>query len=61
MMNKNIYLSDIQDILMKNNIEDDIQCIFTDDNAGELVLRVRIKEDQVEGDYLNFLQELRKC
>ena len=60
MMNKNIYLSDIQDILMKNNIEDDIQCIFTDDNAGELVLRVRIKEDQVEGDYLNFLQELEK-
>lgn len=60
MMDKNIYLSDIQDIIQKNCIEDDIICIFSDDNAKELMMRIRIREDSHDGDYLEFLQELEK-
>ena len=60
MMNKNIYLSDIQDVIQRNSIEDEIQCIFSDDNAKELMLRIRIREDSYDGDYLEFLQELEK-
>jgi DNA-directed RNA polymerase beta' subunit len=60
MMNKNIYLSDIQEVIARNNGEDDIQCIFSDDNAKELMMRIRVREDSYDGDYLSFLQELEK-
>jgi len=60
MMNRNIYLSDILDVIQRNAIEEDIQCTFSDDNAKELMLRIRPKEDSYDGDYLGFLQELEK-
>ena len=60
MMNKNIYLSDIQDVIQRNSGEDDIICIFSDDNAKELMMRIRIREDSHDGDYLEFLHELEK-
>ena len=60
MMNKNIYLSEIQEVIARNNVEDDIQCIFSDDNAKELIMRIRVREDSYDGDYLSFLQELEK-
>ena len=60
MMNKNIYLADIQDVIQRNSIEEDIQCTFSDDNAKELMMRIRIREDSHDGDYLEFLQELEK-
>jgi len=60
MMNKNIYLSDIQEVIAKNSVEDDIQCTFSDDNAKELMMRIRVREDSYDGDYLAFLQELEK-
>jgi DNA-directed RNA polymerase beta' subunit len=59
MMNKNIYLSDIQEVISRNS-EDDIQCTFSDDNAKELMMRIRVREDSYDGDYLSFLQELEK-
>jgi DNA-directed RNA polymerase beta' subunit len=60
MMNKNIYLSDIQEVIARNSVEDDIQCTFSDDNAKELMMRIRVREDSYDGDYLAFLQELEK-
>ena len=60
MMNKNIYLSDIQEVIARNSMEDDIQCAFSDDNAKELMMRIRVREDSYDGDYLSFLQELEK-
>jgi DNA-directed RNA polymerase II subunit RPB1 len=59
-MNKNIYLSDIQEVIQRNNVEEDIQCTFSDDNAKELMMRIRVREDSYDGDYLSFLQELEK-
>jgi DNA-directed RNA polymerase II subunit RPB1 len=60
MMNKNIYLSDIQDVIQRNDSENDIQCTFSDDNAKELMMRIRPREDSHDGDSLGFLQELEK-
>ena len=61
MMNRNIFLSDIQEIIMKNSSsEDNIQCIFSDDNAGNLIMRIRVADDHVDEDYLGFLQDLEK-
>jgi len=59
-MSKNIYLSDIQDVIQRNNVEEDIQCTFSDDNAKELMMRIKVREDSYDGDYLGFLQELEK-
>lgn len=60
-MNKNIYLSDIQDVIqLRNDVENDVQCTFSDDNAKELMLRIRVNLDTTDGDYLGFLQELEK-
>lgn len=61
MMNRNIFLSDIQEIIMKNSsAEDNIQCIFSDDNAGNLIMRIRVADDHADEDYLGFLQDLEK-
>ena len=60
MMNKNIFLADIQEVIQRNSVEDDIQCIFTDDNAKEMMMRIIVREDSYDGDYLEFLQELEK-
>ena len=60
-MNRNIFLSDIQEIIMKNSsAEDNIQCIFSDDNAGNLIMRIRVADDHADEDYLGFLQDLEK-
>jgi DNA-directed RNA polymerase beta' subunit len=64
MMNKKIYLKDLQDVIMKK-MEEDIQCVFTDDNAKELVLRIKVREDKVkednmDKDYVDFLKDLEK-
>jgi len=59
MMNKNIMLQDIQDVL--NRMTDfDFQCIFSDDNASNVILRISIREDKTDDDYLQFLQQLEK-
>jgi DNA-directed RNA polymerase II subunit RPB1 len=61
MMNRNIFLSDIQEIIMKNSsAEDNIQCVFSDDNAGNLIMRIRVADDHADEDYLGFLQDLEK-
>lgn len=62
MMNRNISMIDIQDaILMNCNTDDDIQCIFNDDNASNLVMRIRIRNDEDDGDFMTFLEDLEKC
>ena len=60
MMNKNIYLADIQNVIQRNSVEDDISCTFSDDNAKELMMRIIIKNDGYDVDNLSFLQELEK-
>jgi DNA-directed RNA polymerase beta' subunit len=61
LLNKNILINDIQELIMNNhNLESDVQCIFTDDNAKNLVLRIRVREEEGEDDLITFLQELEK-
>ena len=61
LLNKNILVNDIQELIMKShNLESDIQCIFTDDNAKNLVLRLRVREESGDGDLIAFLQDLEK-
>ena len=45
MMRKNIYMIDIQEIILEHcpSANDSIQCTISDDNSGNLIMRMRIK------------------
>ena len=59
-MNRNIYMSDIQETILRNcNSDDDIQCTFSDDNSTDLVLRIKIRHDDDE-NYITFMKEFEK-
>jgi len=60
MMNKNIYLSDIQDYIQRSNSEDEVQCTFSDDNAKEIMMRIRLREDATNANFLQLLQDVEK-
>jgi DNA-directed RNA polymerase beta' subunit len=62
-INKNIYMSDIQDIILSNCINDNnekIQCIFNDDNASGLVMRIKILYESDDNEFILFLKDLEK-
>lgn len=60
-MLKNIYMSDIQNAIMQNiTSEDDIQCIISDDNSKNLILRVKVRVEQEDENFISFLNELEK-
>lgn len=58
LMNKNVTMAEIQQAILQNiTSEDDIQCIFSDDNSGNLVMRIRIRNDLENENYIYFLDE----
>ena len=62
MLAKGIYMQQVQEIIMATcNGDNDIQCIFSDDNNHDLVLRLRIKHDAQSGSYISFLNDLENC
>lgn len=61
MLNRNIYMQDIQDAIMNTcDSQGEIQAIFSDDNSGNLVMRISIHHEEGES-YLDFLKELEQC
>jgi len=61
MMNKDITMSEIQTAIIQNvTAEDSVQCIFSDDNSGDLVMRIRIRNDLDNDNYIVFLDEFEK-
>jgi DNA-directed RNA polymerase II subunit RPB1 len=61
LIDKQITMADIQDaILMHCNSENDIQCIFNDDNSSQLMIRIRLKNDVSDSNNILFLKELEK-
>ena len=61
MLNRNIYMQDIQDAIMNTcDSHGEIQAIFSDDNSGDLVMRISIRHEDGES-YLDFLKELEQC
>jgi DNA-directed RNA polymerase beta' subunit len=63
MIHKNIYISDIQEIILSNCVpssNEKIQCVFNDDNASNLVMRIKILYESDTDNYILFLKELEK-
>jgi DNA-directed RNA polymerase beta' subunit len=61
MMNKNILMSDVQEAVMMKNKSgyDNVQCIFTDDNAGNLIMRINVRrDDSIDDEEENVEDEL---
>ena len=59
-LNRNITMSEIQEtILQKTNMEDEIQCSFSDDNSNDLILRLRIRHDSNE-NFITFMKDIER-
>ena len=59
-MNKKITIQEIQEAIKENSHNDDhIQCIYSDDNAQDVVMRIRIKQEPTE-DFLDSMRKFEK-
>jgi DNA-directed RNA polymerase beta' subunit len=58
MMNRNISVIEIQEKI-KEKESDDIQCLFSDDSASNVVMRVRFVKDN-SGNFLQFMRDVEK-
>ena len=55
MMNKNITMMDVQDIILRRfTSEDAVQCVISDDNSNNLMMRIRVRHE----DERNYLEEM---
>lgn len=61
MMSKNILMSDVEEAIKLNaHSEDAIQCIINDDNSSNLIMRVRVKSETEDENFLSFFKEFEK-
>ena len=60
LMNRKITIQEIQETIKeKSHNDQDIECIFSDDSANDVVLRIRIKSDSKE-NFMDFLKDIEK-
>jgi DNA-directed RNA polymerase beta' subunit len=60
LMNRKISIQEIQETIKeKSHNDQDIECIFSDDSANDVVLRIRIKSDGKE-NFMEFLKDIEK-
>ena len=59
-MNKNISIQEIQEAIKeKSNNENEIECIYSDDSAQDVIMRIRIKQESTD-NFLNYMKEFEK-
>jgi len=56
LMNKNITIQEIQEAIKEKSNSDEIECIYSDDSAQDVIMRIRIKQESTE----NFLEYMRE-
>ncbi len=60
LMNKKITIQDIQEAIKFNFHNDqEIDCIYSDDSANDVVMRIQIRQDS-KGNFLEFIKEFEK-
>ncbi len=61
MMSKHILMSDVEEaIKMNSQSEDAIQCIINDDNSSNLIMRIRVRSETEDENFLSFFKEFEK-
>ena len=59
MLNRNIEIIDVQEIIYSNiTKETNIQCIFSDDNNSNVVMRIKIMKYDDDDDSIQFMKDL---
>lgn len=59
MLIRNISVLEIQEKI-KQKENDDIECVFSDDSASNVVMRIQFKKDPSGGSFLEFMREIEK-
>jgi len=60
LMNKKITIQEIQEsIKEKSHNQDDIECIYSDDSAQNVIMRIRIRQESTD-DFLGYMREFEK-
>jgi hypothetical protein len=60
MMNRKISVHEIQEIIKESSYNDeDVECIFSDDNSSDVVMRIRIKNDG-KSEYYELMKDFEK-
>jgi hypothetical protein len=61
LLNSNIKMSEIQETIISksNNDDGNIQCPFSDDNASDLILRIKIRNNS-ETNFMEYMSEYEK-
>ena len=60
MMNRKITVQEIQETIKSGFINDqEIQCIYSDDSVNDVIMRIRIKQDN-NGSFLDFMKDFEK-
>ena len=59
LINNNITISYIQEVIRQKGNTSDIDCVFNDDNASEIILRINFK-NQMEENSLDIIREIEK-
>ncbi len=61
MLNKNVVMTDVQEAIRKRcDTENEIQTIFSDDNSGNVVMRLKVRSDGGDSNNLQFMKEWEK-
>ena len=59
-MNKKITIQEIQEAIKeKSNNDEEIECIYSDDSAQDVIMRIRIKQESTD-DFLEYMKEFEK-
>jgi DNA-directed RNA polymerase II subunit RPB1 len=63
MLRKNVYMSDIQEEIVKNcNVDTEIHCVVSNMNSDHLTLRIRVNRSLEEGEgYISFFRHIGDC
>lgn len=60
MMNRKISVHEVQEIIKESSHNDeDIECIFSDDNSSDIVMRIRIKNDG-KSEYYHLMKDFER-
>ncbi len=60
MMNRKISVHEVQEIVKESShIDEDIECIFSDDNSSDVVMRIRVKNDG-KSEYYNLMKDFER-
>jgi DNA-directed RNA polymerase II subunit RPB1 len=60
LMNKKITIQEIQEAIKeKSNNDEEIECIYSDDSAQDVIMRIRIKQESTD-DFLEYMKEFEK-